>query len=79
MSRFLIFPTRFSTARLAFFLLPALISACGGGGGDGSVLGSSSNSLLATQITEIQPDNEADTSSVFVQLGSANSVAGGLK
>jgi hypothetical protein len=43
------------------------------------VLGANSNALLATQIAEVQPDNATDTTSVFVQLSSANSAAAGAQ
>ena len=76
---FLIPPRRLTKTRFTFFLLSALVSACGGGGGDRSVLGGNSNALLATQIAEVQPDNATDTTSVFVQLGSADSLAAGAQ
>lgn len=57
-----------------------LLSACGGGGGSSSISsGTTPNTVLATQIAEVQPDNEVETSSVFVQLGSPNSPVAGAQ
>ena len=55
------------------------VTACGSGGGEGASSGGNSNSLLATQIAEIQPDNDTDTSSVFVQLGTSSSPSAGAQ
>ena len=62
------------------FLPVVLIAACGGGGGgDGTSVGGNTSTLLATQIAEVQPDSETDTSSVFVQLGSPNAPSSGAQ
>jgi hypothetical protein len=61
------------------FLPVLLISACGGGGGDGASVGGNASTLLATQIAEVQPDNDTDTSSVFVQLGNSNPPSSGAQ
>ena len=62
------------------FLPVVLIAACGGGGGgDGTSVGGNNSTLLATQIAEVQPDSETDTSSVFVQLGSPNAPSSGAQ
>lgn len=54
-----------------------LVYACGGGGG-GENLGSNTvNPLVAAQISDLQPDNETDTNSVFVKLGNASTPVDG--
>ncbi len=64
----------------AAFLAIFLLSACGGGGGgNGLSMGSSPDSLLASQIAEVQPDNDQDTSSVFVQLASPSTPTAGAQ
>ncbi len=52
----------------AAFLAIFLLSACGGGGGNGLSMGSSPDSLLASQIAEVQPDNDQDTSRCLSNL-----------
>ncbi len=63
----------------ASFLAAMLVSACGGGGGDSMSMGSSPSTLVASQIAEIQPDNDTDTSSVFVQLSNSNTPTTGAQ
>jgi hypothetical protein len=63
----------------ASLLTAMLVSACGGGGGDSPLLGGSPSTLVATQIAEVQPDNDTDTSSVFVQLGNSNTPTTGAQ
>ncbi|MEI6716829.1 MAG: S8/S53 family peptidase [Betaproteobacteria bacterium] len=70
---------RFGFVGFASLLAAMLFSACGGGGGDGLSMGGSPNTLVATQIAEVQPDNDTDTSSVFVQLGSVNTPTTGAQ
>ena len=67
----------FSSFAVFFSIL--LISSCGGGGGDATSVQGNSSALLATQIAELQPDNDTDTSSVFVQLGTTNVPSGGAE
>ena len=61
------------------FLAAILVSACGGGGGDTLSMGGSPSTQVATQIAEVQPDNDTDTSSVFVQLGNTNTPSTGVR
>jgi Subtilase family len=83
MTFFLLRGVRFFKAQFGIFVkfLPVvLIAACGGGGGgDGTSVGGNNSTLLATQIAEVQPDSETDTSSVFVQLGSPNAPTSGAQ
>ena len=83
MTFFLMRGVRLFKARFGIFVkfLPlVLIAACGGGGGgDGTSVGGNNSTLLATQIAEVQPDSETDTSSVFVQLGSPNAPSSGAQ
>jgi len=61
------------------YLAVLMISACGGGGGNGLSMGSNPSTLVASQIAEVQPDNDTDTSSVFVQLGNSNTPTTGAQ
>ena len=61
------------------YLAVLMISACGGGGGNGLSMGSNTSTLVASQIAEVQPDNDTDTSSVFVQLGNSNTPTTGAQ
>lgn len=70
---------RFGFGGFASLLAAMLVLACGGGGGDGPLLGGSPSTLVATQIAEVQPDNDTDTSSVFVQLGNSNTPTTGAQ
>ena len=70
---------RFGFGGFASLLTAMLVSACGGGGGDSPLLGGSPSTLVATQIAEVQPDNDTDTSSVFVQLGNSNTPTTGAQ
>lgn len=82
MSLLLKYATRFFrlvSGGFAGLLAAMLVSACGGGGGDSLSMARSTSTLVATQIAEIQPDNETDTSSVFVQLGNANTPTSGAQ
>ena len=63
----------------ASLLAAMFVSACGGGGGDGLSMGGSPSTLIATQIAEVQPDNDSDTSSVFVQLSNSNTPTTGAQ
>ena len=70
---------RFGFGGFASLLAAMLVLACGGGGGDGPLLGGSPSTLVATQIAEVQPDNDTDTSSVFVQLGNSSTPTTGAQ
>jgi|GEM_PF-2517254 len=69
----------FGFGGFASLLAAILVSACGGGGGDGLSIGGSPSTLIATQIAEVQPDNDSDTSSVFVQLSNSNTPTTGAQ
>lgn len=70
---------RFGFGGFTPYLTVLLISACGGGGGNGLSMGSNTSTLVASQIAEVQPDNDTDTSSVFVQLGNSNTPTTGAQ
>ena len=60
-------------------LVACLVTACGGGGSDSQSADTSTDAIVASQIAEVQPDNDIDTTSVFVRLGNASSPAAGVE
>jgi hypothetical protein len=54
------------------------LSACGGGGGGSSNNASNAaNAQIAAQVADIAPNNDTDTTSVFVKLGNSSAAASG--
>jgi hypothetical protein len=70
--------SRFGFGSFASFLTFLMVSACGGGG-DSQSTGASSGALVATQIEDVKPDNDTETRSVFIQLGSPNTPTTGAQ